>query len=141
MLLVVNWAYYFIYCGKPKMLITFRSNASADVVMLDKHALSVLKAAGRDYETLPESGVFTVAQLDEAIQNIVRAVAEDPDSNPDLVYADKDREEEEDEYPEEKPHPVLEKVTLRRRTFPLLDMLRAAKAQGKEVVWEVGSAW
>ncbi|NLN66537.1 MAG: DUF1840 domain-containing protein, partial [Alcaligenaceae bacterium] len=52
-------------------LITFRSNASADVVMLDKHALSVLKAAGRDYETLPESGVFTVEQLDEAIDNIV----------------------------------------------------------------------
>ncbi|WP_169293043.1 DUF1840 family protein [Advenella sp. EE-W14] len=53
------------------MLITFRSNASADVVMLDKHALSVLKAAGRDYETLPENGVFTVEQLDEAIDNIV----------------------------------------------------------------------
>ena len=123
------------------MLITFRSNASADVVMLDKHALSVLKAAGRDYETLPESGVFTVAQLDDAIQNITRAVAEDPDSNPDQVYADKDREEEDDEYPEEKPHPVTERVTLRRRTFPLLDMLRAARAQGKEVVWEVGSAW
>lgn len=123
------------------MLITFRSNASADVVMLDKHALSVLKAAGRDYETLPESGVFTVDQLDEAIQNIIRAVAEDPDSNPDQVYADKDREEEDDEYPEEKPHPVTERVTLRRRTFPLLDMLRAARAQGKEVVWEVGSAW
>ena len=141
MLLVVNLMYYIIYCAKPKMLITFRSNASADVVMLDKHALSVLKAAGRDYETLPESGVFTVAQLDEAIQNITRAVAEDPDSNPDQVYADKDREEEDDEYPEEKPHPVMEKVTLRRRTFPLLDMLRAAKVHGKEVVWEVGSAW
>ncbi|MFV9475380.1 DUF1840 domain-containing protein [Advenella sp. RU8] len=123
------------------MLITFRSNACADVVMLDKHALSVLKAAGRDYETLPESGVFTVGQLEEAIQNIVRSVAEDPDSNPDQAYADKDREVEDDEYPDEKPHPVLERVTLRRRTFPLLDMLRAAKAQGKEVVWEAGSAW
>ncbi|NLY64056.1 MAG: DUF1840 domain-containing protein [Alcaligenaceae bacterium] len=123
------------------MLITFRSNASSDVIMLDKHALSVLQAAGRNYETLPESGVFTVEQLDEAIANITRAVEEDPDSNPDQVYADKDREEEDDEYPEEKPHPVLERVTLRRRTFPLLDMMRAARAQGKEVVWEVGSAW
>ncbi|WKU19579.1 DUF1840 family protein [Advenella alkanexedens] len=53
------------------MLITFRSNASADVVMQGKHVLFVLKAAGRDYETLPENGVFTVEQLDEAIDNIV----------------------------------------------------------------------
>ena len=60
------------------MLITFKSKNSGEVFMLDKHALAVLKVAGRDYgEQLPAEGVFTAEQLSDAIANLRQAVVED----------------------------------------------------------------
>ena len=59
------------------MLITFKSKNSGEVFMLDKHALVVLKVAGRDYgEQLPAEGVFTAEQLSDAIANLRQAVEE-----------------------------------------------------------------
>ena len=120
------------------MLITFRSDIAGDVLMMAEQARTVLQAAGREYDTVPEMGVFTVAQLEEAIRQLEQAINADPGSAPDHQFDDKDREDEDDEIAV---HPISENVSLRRRASPLLDMMRQAKAAGKEVVWEKGSAW
>ncbi len=120
------------------MLITFRSDVAGDVLMMAEQARTVLQAAGREYETVPEMGVFTVAQLDDAIRQLEKAINEDPGSAPDHQYDDKDKEEDDSDIAV---HPVSENVSLRRRAYPLLDMMRQARAAGKDVVWEKGSAW
>ncbi len=119
------------------MLITFRSDVAGDVLMMAEQARVVLQAAGREYQAIPEMGVFTVEQLDDAIRRLETAINDDPDSAPDHQFDDKDKEETEDEIV----HPLKENVSLRRRAYPLLDMMRQAKAASKEVVWESGSAW
>jgi len=111
------------------MLLTFRSKAAADVLMLSEHALVLLRAAGKSVDPVPERGVFTPEQLPAAISGIERAIALAPAP---------DEQEDEDQ---PKPHPVSEPVSLQRRAYPLLDMLRRAQEKGVDVVWEAGSAW
>lgn len=121
------------------MLVTFSSKSRGDVVMLGKHALEVLKALGRNYETLPEHGVITHEQLAAAIANLERAMHSDKQENPTPSYEEEDRQKE--NY-EDKPHPMQEPVNLARRAFPLLDMMQAAQADPEDsVVWRSSSAW
>lgn len=121
------------------MLITFSSKSRGDVLMLAKHALEVLQATGRRYETLPEQGVITHAQLPEAIANLQKAMHIDAQENPTPSYEEEDRREE--NY-EDKPHPMQEPVNLTRRGYPLLEMMQAAlEDKEDEVVWRSSSAW
>jgi len=114
--------------GNRHMLLTFRSKAAADVIMLSHHAAPLLRAAGKSIpDQVPERGVFTADQLPAAIAGIEHAIQAAPDE-PD----------KEDDTPT---HPLSESVSLQRRAYPLLDMLRKAQARGSDVVWEVGSAW
>lgn len=57
------------------MLVTFSSKSSGDVVMLEKHALQVLNAIGRNYDTLPPEGVITHEQLENSISNLEASIA------------------------------------------------------------------
>src|SRR5690606_247986 len=85
--------------GNHDMLLTFRSKAAADVLMLSEHAVPLLRAAGKTMESSPERGVFTVQQLPEAIAGIERAIRE---------AAPPPEDEDDDERP--RPHPVSEPV-------------------------------
>ncbi|NEN75523.1 DUF1840 domain-containing protein [Pelistega sp. NLN82] len=121
------------------MLIIFSSQSSGDILMLDKHALPLLQAMGRDYETMPAEGVITHNQLASSIAALERAIAHDKEENPQEGYKEEDEREEKEE---EKPHPVLENVNLARRAFPLLEMMKEALKQEKdEVVWHQQNAW
>ncbi len=112
------------------MLLAFHSRAAADVLMLNHHALPILRAAGKDYtETVPERGVFTAAQLPAAIAGIERAVAGE---------APPAEEENEDGRPV---HPMDEGVDLKRRAYPLLSMMKAALDKGDDVAWEPADSW
>ncbi len=115
------------------MLITFRSKASGDVLMLSEHAIPLLRAAGKPADVAPEQGVFTPDQLPGAIAALERAIAGAP-----VVPDDDDRDDDDDEPPE---HPVSRPVALAQRAFPLLELLRKARAQGVDVTWSAGSAW
>ena len=124
------------------MLITFKSKNSGEVMMLAKHALAVLKAAGRDYgDTMPAQGVFTAEQLTETIANLRQAI--DEDSHKDLhSYAVHDQEvEQRDKENLEAKHPLIEGVNLSQRAYPLLKMFESAQQHGDDVVWSGGSAW
>ena len=123
------------------MLITFKSKNSGEVFMLDKHALAVLKVAGRDYEELPEEGTFTSEQLVDAIAKLRQAIEED--ENKDMhSYAVHDKEEEErKEEEQEKKHPMLEGVSFSQRAYPLLTMFENAQKHGDAVIWQSGKGW
>ena len=115
------------------MLIVFHSKAAAEVLMFAHHALPILKAAGKPYtDTLPERGVITAKDIDAAIKGIEQAISADTQA---------------DEYPDDnddndsKTHPISEPVSLRRRAFPLLAMLRLSREQNADVMWEPAPSW
>jgi len=105
------------------MLVKFTSKADAAFIMLPVHAQTVLRAAGKTFDTLPEQGVFTPEQLAAAIAALEAAIQAEP-APPDPI----------EDAP--KPHPVDEPVSLARRAYPLLAMLRRAKGKDVAVMWE-----
>ena len=110
------------------MLIKFTSKAVPEILMLSVHAIPLLQAAGKRFEDLPDYGVFTVEQLPDAIEGIELAARLEPPPP----------EPNEDD---PKPHPMAEHVSVERRAFPLLDMMRRSLAEGEVVMWERGSSW
>ena len=115
------------------MLIVFHSKSSAEVLMFAKHALPILRAAGKPYDAeVPERGVITREQLAGAIAGIERAMAitKESDENPDT-----------DDDNDDKVHPINEPVSFRRRAYPLLAMLRLAHEKDEDVIWEPATVW
>ncbi|WP_198969242.1 DUF1840 domain-containing protein [Xylophilus sp. ASV27] len=104
----------------------FKSQATAEVILLEASAQQVLKIIGK--EALPQ-GIVTVAQIPAAIAALEAAVRHD----------------------EEQPHQLADEnadgaghhahgensVTLRQRVAPFIDMLRRSAAEKKDVVWGV----
>jgi len=118
------------------MLVVFRSQAAADVLMLSAHARMVLQAAGKveGAHDLPERGVFTVEQLPAAIAALECASQSSTappgfDSEPGEADSARDA------------NAPAQAVTLRQRAWPLLDMLRKAQRKGQAVLWEPAPAW
>lgn len=115
------------------MLIKFVSKASGSILMLGKDALPVLIAAGKhfDNDEVPPRGVFTVAQLPEALVNLKEAMqnAVDPE------------EREDEDLPKQKLN-IVQAVGFKQRAFPLFEMLREAEKAGVDVMWEpADSPW
>jgi len=112
------------------MLVTFSSKNAADVLMLSHHAQPLLSAAGKDTgESFPERGVFTAEQLDSAITGIEKMVAQaepvpDDDADDDLPVP-----------------PMARAVGMAQRAFPLLDLMRRARTNGDNVMWETGRGY
>ena len=110
------------------MLVKFTSKAVATIIMLPVHAQPLLQAAGKQFDTMPQQGVFTVDQLPAAIAGIEEAARLEPQ------HPDPDENEP-------KPHPAAEHVSIERRAYPLLDMMRRSLAEGQVVMWELSSSW
>ncbi|WP_028357304.1 DUF1840 domain-containing protein [Brackiella oedipodis] len=115
------------------MIVTFSSKNSADIVMLDKHALEIFNIMGRNYSEVPSEGVITVAQIPEAIANIEAASAEEKPQ--DESYAAHDQREEELDESNADKHPIAEHVGVSRRSWPLLQMLEVAKTHGDDILF------
>jgi len=110
-------------------MIRFMSKAAASFVMLDANAKEVLSAAGSDWS---EQGIWRVEKLDEIIQRLQQAHDQSAAlaKHQDQVHALADRDDERVEAAQ----PAS--VGFYRRLYPVLDMLRAAKAADEPVVWE-----
>src|SRR3546814_17974601 len=99
--------------GNRRMLVVFHSKAAAEVLMFAKHALPILKAAGKPYtDTLPERGVITRDQLEAAIAGIEHAIADEqtPEFSDDTDQATSEIT------------PIAQAVNYRRRQFPLFTL-------------------
>jgi len=95
--------------------------------MFSKHALPILKAAGKPYtDVMPERGVITRDSLDAAISGIEHAISMDTDPE---VSDDHDQVASDI-------HPISQSVSFRRRAWPLLEMLKLSRANDSDVMWE-----
>lgn len=113
------------------MIYRFKSQATADTIMLPHTGEQLLKIMGKE---LTPQGIITVAQIPAAIEALDQAVldseanggsgAEAPAPAPSTADNDQD--------------PALaDPVRLRQRAAPLIAMLKESAAAHKDVVWGV----
>lgn len=100
-------------------LIVFRSRAASAFIMQPDVAQKLLELIGKP---MAERGVITVAQIDEALMRLEQAVERERVSG-----AAQPADDESPDAP----------VGLGRRAFPLIQMLRAARAQKVDVMWGI----
>jgi hypothetical protein len=107
-------------------MITFRSDAAADIMMFDDVAKRMMELLGREFTT---RGIITVEQLPQAIARLRAAIAEDR-----AAHAG------EYDQPETEAAPGGAKrayVGLAQRGVPLVEMFEYSLKAGKPVMWGV----
>lgn len=115
------------------MLVTFKSAASADVIMFGAVAQTLIDILGKTSDE--GSGIVTVAQLPEAITRLKRAIEEDRARQAERPHdEDTDTDAEGDEAGRSA---MAAPVGLAQRAWPLLNMLEAALREKEPVVWGV----
>jgi hypothetical protein len=104
------------------MIYRFRSKADGDLIMMGPAGDSVLRILGR--EPAPQ-GIIEAATLPSAIDAIERAVAAEEAARAGT--------------PVDAPASGggADKVSLRQRAWPLLEMMRRSQAEGADIVWGV----
>ena len=123
------------------MLYKFKSQATADVIMLRDSAEEILKIVGKDPGA---TGIITVAQIPGAVAALKAEIerretaaaqapkapdapdASDASDASDVPAKDSDADKVQDE-----------PIALRRRAAPFIDMLERSAADGRDVVWGV----
>ena len=120
------------------MLYKFKSQATADVIMLRDSAEEILKIVGKDPGA---TGIITVAQIPGAVAALKAEIerpetaaaqapkapdASDASDASDVPAKDSDADKVQDE-----------PIALRRRAAPFIDMLERSAAAGKDVIWGV----
>ncbi len=114
------------------MLITFKSRAAADILMYKEHARRILELLGKD----PDQGVITVPEMPNVIALLEREIAESrahfaaEELERDVKAHNGDDHEDHD-------HEPVQTVSFASRAYPLLEMLRAAQHEGRDVMWGV----
>ena len=103
------------------MLYKFKSKAAGDVIMLGPNGDQVLRAVGR--EPAPQ-GIFEVAAMPGLIAALEAAVAADDTARGRSADDDADA-----------PAGQGHAVALRRRVWPLVEMLRRSHDAGEVIVW------
>ncbi|WP_027856871.1 DUF1840 domain-containing protein [Marinobacterium jannaschii] len=101
------------------MLITFKSEAYANITMFGDVGLSLLKLMG--YSAVP--GSILAEDVPEALQRLKSAVVVDKIVQPQAIEDNADSST-----------PV--NVSLAKRAIPLLEMLTAAAADECDVMWD-----
>lgn len=104
------------------MLITFKSPAAGDVLMLGAVGQKMLQIIGKDPDSV--QGIVTLEQLPQAIAALDAARAED------VRHASADNEDDEDA-----PRGMAAPVSLSQRIAPLLELMRYAQRDGEVVIW------
>ena len=105
------------------MLYKFKSKAAGDVLMLGPHGDQLLRLMGRDPSP---RGIFEV----DAMPGLIAALEA-------AVEADEAARKAGDDEParDAAPRPGADGVSLRRRAWPLVEMLRRSHAAAEVIVW------
>jgi len=114
------------------MLITFKSKAAADVMMYEEHAKRILDLLHKD----PKQGVITAAETDQAIKLLESEIRE---SKAHLASSavQHDVATHHNENGDDNAHDAPQRVSFSSRAYPLLEMLRAARAEKADILWGV----
>lgn len=102
------------------MLITFKSKASGDVIMLGQNGREMLRLLGKDADA--SQGILTVEQLSGAITRLKLAVAEDKAPRPSATESGSNADQG---------------VRLAQRALPVLELLERALQGDAPVTWGV----
>jgi Domain of unknown function (DUF1840) len=122
------------------MPITFKSQATGNLVMLSAHAEALLKLLGK---TAVEPGILEVADMPRALTTFREL---DPDQLPDApdspgpAQASEGTHAADAERSQADPPPVGfqdEPVSLRQRAAPFIRLIEQAQAGNKPIVWGV----
>jgi len=107
------------------MIYKFKSKAAGDVIMMGANGDEVLRVIGK----LPSpKGIIEPAAMPAAIKAIEDAIAAD----------ESQRKQADDEAAAEGRKPgTRDGISLRQRAWPLVEMMKRAHAEGKEIVWGV----
>ncbi len=104
------------------MLFKFKSQATADVLMLEVNGRQLLEIMGKEPS---RQGIVTVAQLPGAVAALQAAIAQ--------AEAAPTQRVDSDEHDEDSAKGVS--VSLRQRSAPLIEQLQRSAAAGKDVLW------
>lgn len=111
------------------MLLTFKSKAAGDILMYEKHAKPILDLLGKDVTR----GIITSEEMPDAISRLENEIEEIRRREAaDQAERAAQAGEEEDEAPAQK-----QGVSFATRAYPLLEMMRAARKMGADVMWGV----
>ncbi|SDV48378.1 DUF1840 domain-containing protein [Chitinasiproducens palmae] len=110
------------------MWITFKSTAAAEIRMLDDLAKYLLGILGKH---LDERGTIHRTEMAAALQKLEAAISVDK-----AAHDDHDALHPHGHAPEDPATHDIE-IGLAQRAYPLLDMMRAAKAQDADILWGV----
>jgi hypothetical protein len=114
------------------MLITFKSKAAAEVIMYEEHAKRILDLFGKDIKR----GVITAEEAGDAIARLEAEIA-DVKAHAASEEIRRDIEAHHNASGDDNEHEQVEPVSFATRSYPLLEMLRAAKKQGQPVAWGI----
>lgn len=107
------------------MLYRFKSQATAEVVMLEANARHLLEIMGK---TPGAQGIVTVDQMPAALAALEAAVRQEAAHR----HNGDEHAQEAHEEDAERQH-----VSLHQRAAPLIDMIKRSHAEGQDVVWGV----
>lgn len=119
------------------MLITFKSKAAADILMYEEHARRLLDILGKDVKR----GIITAAETGAAIQKLEAEIEaerrREHDAEEEARRQAQALGQDKEDVDENLERHAAKTVTFSARAYPLLEMLRAAHAAGRDVVWGV----
>lgn len=105
----------------------FKSKAAGDLILLDPAGDALLKIIGKE----PAGrGIIEVDAMPAAIAALEEAVAADEAARQAAGATQADADDA-------APGAPREKISLRQRAWPLIDMLRRSQAAGADIVWGV----
>ncbi|MFZ1535786.1 MAG: DUF1840 domain-containing protein [Chromatiaceae bacterium] len=104
------------------MLVTFKTDAHADIIMFGDVALTLLQLMGQSGR-IP--GALLAVDIPQALERLKSAVAAHPDIA--LDPASQGGQDSDDKG---------QHVSLANRALPLIDLLTQAAARGKNVMWD-----
>ncbi|MBC7456588.1 MAG: DUF1840 domain-containing protein [Massilia sp.] len=114
------------------MLVTFTSKAAAEVTMYKEHAKRILDLLGKDVNR----GVITAAEAAQAVAVVEKEIAETRlHQGSDDVQ--RDIHAHHGEVGDDTDHEGMEVVSFATRAYPLLEMMRAARDGGHDLLWGV----
>lgn len=105
------------------MLVTFTTDAHADITMFGEIALTMIEMMGHS-KTVP--GAILAADIPEALRRL-KAAIENADKS-----LSQDKDEDEDKDKEDKPAVV----NITNRALPLISLLTAAAKSNCDVMWK-----
>ncbi len=133
------------------MLVIFKSKAGADIMMFEENAKQILDLFGKD----THKGIITadetetaIATLEKEIEHRKKIEAEEKAERERLEQEERERREKEkeenwdkdlDPYEEKKKTPPKPEppVSFSARSYPFLQLLKAANKKKKDIYWGV----